>query len=63
MVKLCSRFTDGLCRDDTHRLTNLSNLVGGQVETIALHTTTTVGLTSEGRTDAELLQANMSRRG
>src|SRR5690606_37632701 len=53
--KLCTRFTDRLCRDDTDGLTRLYHVSGSEVSSVAFRTTTDLRLTSEQRADFNLL--------
>src|SRR5690606_13335521 len=57
--KLCTRFTDRLCRDDTDGLTRLYHVSGSEVSSVAFRTTTDLRLTSEQRADFNLLDRSL----
>ena len=54
--QLCTRLTDGLCRDDTNRLTDLYRLTGRHVCAVALCTDTDMGTTGQDRTNLDFLE-------
>ena len=55
--QLCTRLTDGLCRDDADCLTDLNRLTGCHVGTVALRTHTDVGFTGQDGTDLDGISA------
>ena len=58
--QLCTRLTDGLCRDDADCLTDLNRLTGCHVGTVALRTHTDMGLTGQDGTDLDGISAHVS---
>ena len=56
--QLCTRLTDGLCRDDADCLTDLYRLTGCHVGAVALRAHTDMGLAGQDGTD---LDANLCR--
>ena len=53
--QLCTRLTDGLCGDDTYRLTNLNSFSCCHVGTITFCTDTNFTFTAQNRTDLDLV--------
>ena len=49
--QLCTRLTDGLCRDDTDGLAHLHRLAGRHVGAVALRADTESGTAGQNRTD------------
>ena len=49
--KLCSRLTNGLCRNDTDSFAELNHTSCGKVTTVTLHTNAMLALASEHRTN------------
>src|SRR5699024_1128616 len=54
--KLCTRLTDGLCRDNSDSLSDLNALACRHVGSVALRADTDLGLTGQDCTDLDLLK-------